>query len=476
MTATFRNNAEGGTPGQAVTPYNCGAASGDAFTYALAGTDATMKFVSSPARGTLSYEFKTGATAARSRVGWRSFPGDVTKLYLRLAVYIPSSMSGTTFRFVELLDASQGLVMLELSSTGKINVRYGFGIMATTASSIKYNTWMRLELDATLDAAAGQATLKVFTEVDSPYPLETLVSTATFNTRPNGSGVTSANFGIVSGNYSNTTIYLDDVTMSTSPISGPVNQTEALPLAYYSDAEAGTNAANVTALNSGDTTNDFFDASYIPTGATVTFTGEQTAHGGLAYKFQPLSGDSTYLAWGTLGSKSVAARFYVRFTAWPDSANEIAGFVTLQPSYFTIGRWVVSQTGNLSMFDRAGLIWTSSTSLSLNTWYRLEMYMHTGATDTTGTIQCAYYALDSGAAIDSFSTSAATVGMAEFSVFRFGRTSASTWVNTIYFDDMMVTQAASGFIGAHSGPPAAPAAYAGKIPFNGWGTPISGQP
>ncbi len=476
MTATFRNNAEGGTVGQTVTPYNCGAASGNAFTYALAGTDASMQFVSSPARGNVCYEFKTGATAARSRVGWRSFPSDATAIYLRLAVYIPSSMSGTALRFVELLDNAQGLVMLEVSATGKLNVRYGYGIMATTASTIKYDSWMRLELGATLDATTGQATLKVFPEADSPYPLETLVSPATFNTRPNGSGVISGNFGIVSANYSNATIYLDDFTMSTSPLSGPVNSTEALPLLYYTDAEAGTNTANVTALNSGSATNDFFDVTYIPSGGSITFTNEQTAHGSLAYKVQPVSGDGTYLAWGTLDSKSVAARCYVRFTAWPDSANEVAGFVTMQPSYLTVGRWVISQTGNLSMFDQAGVVWTSSTSIALNTWYRLELYMHTGPTSTTGTLQCAYYALDSGAAIDSFSTSAATIGTAEFSVFRFGRLNANAWTSTIYFDDVMVMQEASGFIGAYNGAPSAPTAYAGKVPFNGWGIPIGGQP
>lgn len=473
MSATFKNNAEGGTAGQTVTQFNTGGVGGHTFTSVLVGTDASLKFCPNPARGNSCYEFKTGATAARSRVGWRSFPGEATKIYLRLAVYVPSSMSGTALRFVELLDGTQGVVMLEISATGKINVRHGFGIMATTTSSIKYNAWFRLELAATLNAINGQTSLSFFPEIDSPYPLERLVSTAIFNTRPNGSGVQSGNFGIVSGNYANATIYLDDFTMSTDPISGPVDQVEVLPIILNADAEVGSSGITVTGLNSGNATNDFFDDIYSPAGSSMQYTNEQKAHGTLSYKLQPVNSDQSYLGWYTLGSKVVASRCYVYFTSLPSASTEITAFVTLQPSYLVVGRWVLTNTGKLALFDRNnGVMWTGSSMISSNTWYRLELWMSTGATGSTGSVQAAYYLLDSTTSIESFSTTSAALGTELFSVFCFGKMSSTSYADPIYFDDIMVKQEATGFIGPYTGPPSVPVAYAGKLPHKDWGIRI----
>ncbi len=469
MSATLRNNAEGGVHGEDVTVYNSGAISGDSFHYLIRGTGASITFSNTPARGTMAYECKIAATAAQAKMAWGNFPGGATT-YARWALYLPASAAGKAVRCMSLDDNTSDCVTMEVTPTGYFRMWDTVGaVMFVSTTPVLYDTWQRFELQMISSATTGQAILRYFREVDSPHPLETLTSTATFNTRPNGLDVAYADFGILSGSSTNVTVYLDDLAVSSEPLTGPVDAHQVLPTALHATAENGSDTTAVTKLNSGDGSLHFFEEVM----GDVTYSAEQTAHESLSYKMTPVSGSHARVEWRSLGTTSAALRLYIYFTGFPPAITEFAHLTTSAYATFTpLARFIMNTDGRVHVFDMAGTMWNSTSPLSLNTWYRLEMLATIGATAGTGTINAAYYTLDSTTPIGSFSTSSANLGTTPFGGLRVGKISSNAWATPMYVDDLAVQQNASAFIGPYTPPPSAPVAYLGIIPPEGWGVQL----
>ncbi len=474
MSATLSNNAEGGVDGANVAPLNSGGISGDIITHTYTGSGASLKFSSAVARGALAYEFKTGATATESFMTFLTLPpADI--VYMRFAFYMPSSMAGVSLRFLGVGDAALTTgITAGVRSNGQIIFRNGANtVIANSSTTVKFNQWMRIELKFVLSATVGQVEMNLFTEVDSPYPAERLVSPASFNTLPNDPSTVRYQLGLVGFAVANGALYVDDITLSTAPITGPADATQPANLLLRQGAESGTNGTVVTRLVSGSSDDRFLD----DVSGDCTYSDVQTAHGNLALCMQTTDSTATTLSWQQFSTPSVAMRFYAYFTSLPPAATEFAQLATSPYTSFTLlARFSMRADGyiHVNQHSAAGAspIWTSASPLSLNTWYRFELFASLGGTTTTGTIQAAYYALDSTTAIDSFSTNTAWLGLENFGAMRLGKINVNAWATTIYIDDMALQQNATGFVGPYTAPPTQPAPYPGIIPHLGWGRRI----
>lgn len=470
MSMSVSNNANGGTNGVAVSYTNCGETSGEAADYLYFGTGATIKFVNNPARGNMSYEFKTVATTAETFMAFDIPP--IATAYVRFYLYLPAFTPAST-RLFHLNDGSSIAWTLGIRSDGRLSIRDSAGTqMSVSGLVLPVGRWVRIEARVVCSATVGGSVVKIFTEADSPYPAETMTSATTFNTKPASNDFRQARFGIVDTAIANCTYYLDDLTVNDIGYAGPADPVLSMPLLRSNNAEAGSNGTAVTGANSGDSTNNFFQS--VEPSTSITFSNAQAAHGTLSYNYLSASGTENRMTWRELATNAIALRFYGYFTALPPSSTgmaqlatnaNIAGFESL----FLIN---LRDDGRISIADRSSVFWVSTPAISLNSWYRFEVFAQLGGTPTTGTINVAFYSLDSGTAIDSTTTSTADLGSTSFGWARFGKLSANPWTNSFYMDEMAVQQAASGYIGAYGGPPSAPVAYPGIIPHLGWGRKV----
>lgn len=467
MTVTLRNNANGGTNGTTVSLYNCGNTSGDAWNYLSYGAGMTISYANAPARGGMAYKCTTGATASNGYVIWNTLP-DQSTYYIRFAVYLPAYPS-TSFRFCEIGDDTTIGLSIGCTTAGKISVRdYTSAQMGLSTISLPIGRWARVEMRYVSSATAGQMTFRIYTEVDSPYPAETLASAASFNTKPNAGYITQPRFGISTFNIANWTYYIDDIAVSDQGWLGPANASLLPSGTYFNGAEMGTNGTVVSTLNTGATDSTYFYK--FVNASTITFSNARAAHGSLSYLIQPTSGNASYTNWTCYATQSAAARMYIYLTAFPSNTTEFMQINASEVSFDYVGRIAINSTGNVILYDAAGIQWTSTAALSLNSWQRIELYGAIGGTSTTGTLQAAFYTGDSMTATDSFSTSAANTATAQaVGLIRFGKVTSTSYATSFYIDDVAAQSAASGFIGPYSGALTPPPAFPGIIPHLGWG-------
>lgn len=469
--AIFRNNANGGTHGVAVSyTASGGAVSGDDWDFIAIGANGSITYANSPARGPLSYKMTVGATVTDVKVEWQNFQPSTT-VYVRFYVYLPT-LPSASFRFLELSDGTQVVWSFGVRADGRLSIRdTASASMGISTSALPVGRWLRLEAMVVSHATTGSSVVKIFTEADSPYPAEALTSTSTFNTAPNGTGISIARFGIVGSAGANYTYYLDDITVSNEGWAGPADPELAGPLELANTADFGSDGTSLTMANSGNASNRFFQASSSPW--QVSFSSVQKAHGTLSYLFQPVSGQEEIIRWRNLHTNAAAMRFYLYLTAIPGEIITFGQFTTGSGGFVQLAWFAVNYNGRPCVLDSTGsVIWQAATPLSVNTWYRIELFASLGGTATSGTIQAAYYLLDSPTAIDTFTTSSANLGTDPIAWARFGKIGATPYTAPFYIDDVGVVQNASGFTGPYTGLPAQPPALLGVIPHLGWGREV----
>ena len=469
---TFRNNANGGTNGAAVSYTASGdAVSGVDWDFIAIGTNGSITYANNPARSALSYTMTLGATVTDVKVEWQNLQPSTTT-YARFYVYLPA-LPSASFRFLELSDGTQAVWSFGLRNDGRLSIRDSVSAsMGVSTISLPVGRWLRLEAMLVSHATTGSSVVKIFTEADSPYPAEIMTSTSSFNTAPNGTGISLARYGIVGSATSNYTYYLDDIAISNEGYLGPADPALVGPLELGNNADFGTNGTALTIANSGNATSRFFQ-NFTQAGQ-ISFSNMQAAHGTLSYQFQAVSGSDNIVTWRGLHTNAAAMRFYFYFTANPAELNPFAQFTTGPGGFLQLAWLAVNLNGRLCVLDATStVIWQAAAPLSLNTWYRFELFASLGGTATTGTIQAAYYVLDNPTAVDSFSTSTANLGTDPIAWARFGKiASSATYATPFYLDEIEIVQNASGFIGPYASLPAQPPAVPGTIPHLGWGREV----
>lgn len=229
---------------------------------------------------------------------------------------------------------------------------------------------------------------------------------------------------------------------------------------YSNTAEGGTHAATITPANSGGASGSAFG---FVTGA-VTYDNTRAAHGSLSAKVAPVSGSPAYVQLGAVGSGWAAMlfafRFYVYFAALPTTTYTL--FRANDDNSSTMGvRYNIDNAGKLILGYGNGstvTAWTSTQAVPTNQWVRVEGRIAKSA--TAGQVAGAFYAGDSGTAIDSF-TSATNLntGTAAMTAAALGKYGTDTSAAAFWFDDFKVDTNRGSFIGPVSN--AAPIASAG---------------
>lgn len=117
-TATYANNAEGGTNAATVTVGNSGGVSGTAWSTVFIGSGATATYSNTRAKGTLSYYFSASATPAQSFVAWEFFPA-VQSMYIRFNFFVPAYPAATT-RVCDVQDGANIIFRASVRNDGRL--------------------------------------------------------------------------------------------------------------------------------------------------------------------------------------------------------------------------------------------------------------------------------------------------------------------------------------------------------------------
>lgn len=195
--------------------------------------------------------------------------------------------------------------------------------------------------------------------------------------------------------------------------------------------ESGNNGDALNAANSGSDT-------VLNTGGTAVISTVQAMHGTCSALFTSTSTSGVLYCAKTISTTTrLGLDAYIYFTALPGSTEAVILWIgagaTRQVSL------CVASTGALRIRDGGGgggtNIWTSSSTIPLNTWVRISMVSEQDA--SAGQIRAAYYTGDSTTPVaDSGLLTARNTGSTPYSTVRIGgKTSTGTITSTFYLDD-----------------------------------------
>lgn len=202
-------------------------------------------------------------------------------------------------------------------------------------------------------------------------------------------------------------------------------------------AEGGTNGVAATPGNTGGASGDAFNTVTIGTAATLAPDSSTSAHGALSYSIATAGTSATaQLLWTSIGSLStIFWRSYLRISA----ANTGQGVIRARAAGVQSFRVAVGSTGKLTIRDTANTtVATSSTTLSVNTWYRLEGFCTVGGSSTAELK--IWSAIDSLAApVETLTITAQNFGAGNIDEAGWGIFSAAANVSQYWLDDLAVT-------------------------------------
>lgn len=221
--------------------------------------------------------------------------------------------------------------------------------------------------------------------------------------------------------------------------------------------EGGTDTTAISTANSGGTSGTAFDLANIPAGTTLAFSGTHVAHGGMAMYAAPgATTNSPHVRWSTaVGTLTQAwARAYIYLTAYPTVQTRLIEFRTGAAAVGATLR--INTTGTLTAGGNSGTAITSTNTVPLNQWVRVE-FMAIGSA-TAGQVEFKLFtSLDSATPTET-QTSAATLNTsAAFADYRFGLPGTNGSGDAgVYMDDIAVST--TGYLG-----PAATGGSAGQV-------------
>jgi hypothetical protein len=182
------------------------------------------------------------------------------------------------------------------------------------------------------------------------------------------------------------------------------------------------------------------------TGSDTNYAATHVAHGSMGLVLTEGSGAACSGNATIPSSASAAASRALYFTALPGSQIMVLGVGNVHV--------YITATGQLKVFNAVGaVLFTSTSVLSINTQYRVELVVIVNASTTAGTIKARVCPLDSSTPVGDMNYSPSTVnaGTANFTSVQFGNNvggQTGTW--TDYIDDMAIDYGATNFIGPWS--------------------------
>lgn len=209
-------------------------------------------------------------------------------------------------------------------------------------------------------------------------------------------------------------------------------------------ASGGAVGATVTTANSGGASGVAFD--FIDVTGTLVYSANQ-AHG---INSVNSAGTGTRSAFGWAGaavipSKLQSFRAYLRVGLMPTLETQI---VTPWNSAQYIAGVNLGSDGKLRVTARGGaLLYTTTTVLALNTWYRVEFSVEVGTTASNGVIRFGLYSMDSTTALETvFTSSTVDLGTTNVISWRMGKISTSGNADMLW-DSIEVNMDSSALLG-----------------------------
>lgn len=220
------NGFEQGVSGNALTAAGSGGGADTALdTVTTAGVGSTATYDNAHVkRGALAGKFVVaGAAASTSYAGWATTVGTQTTVYLRAYFYVGVNPTGAATAIMRVLNGGNLCVAVNVATNGLLTLRdANNAVIATSASALPLNQWVRLELKVVCSATVGTAELRIYS-ADSTAPIETISGT-NLNTNTQATGYRLG--ASTAGAAVTMTAWMDDVGVSTTNWLGPtVNAT-----------------------------------------------------------------------------------------------------------------------------------------------------------------------------------------------------------------------------------------------------------
>ncbi len=201
----------------------------------------------------------------------------------------------------------------------------------------------------------------------------------------------------------------------------------------YNTAEGSSSGTTVTTGNSGGASGNAWNSVSIGASATLIYDNAHAAHGALAYKQASSSaGATTFLRWTTaFGTQTTFyGRFYVYMTANPSTLSQIFGSSNAVNSV----KLKVNTTGTLTATanNDATTLFTTTNTLVLNAWNRIEFTITLSASVGTGKV--ILYPQDSITPTETQTWSGANNGEATATTYTFNSPSGNTqtwWMDSL---------------------------------------------
>lgn len=214
--------------------------------------------------------------------------------------------------------------------------------------------------------------------------------------------------------------------------------------------EGGTNGSAITLSGSGGASGDQFTASSAPTGSSLTYSAAAAAHGSLGMEVKTTaSGVAVHVESTVVAANRYAARFAFKLSAQPNVQSEILRFrssaatpTTVCPVTITANNFLNFQNAIGTSLDAIG-----SYALQAGITYRPEVAVDVAA----GFAEWKLFAGDSTTLLDT-RTVTADFGSTTIGKIRFGRVSGSSFIGSMYYDDLIMQDLAAGFPGPVSNP------------------------
>ena len=152
---------------------------------------------------------------------------------------------------------------------------------------------------------------------------------------------------------------------------------------FTNSFEGGTHAADITTGNSGGASGDAFHVFQRSGGATIKFDNSRSAHGGLAMKISDDAVPGTsFVEWDHVGSPitNFYGRLYFNVDVAPTDGDFIVDFGLGGVDEALIG--FGGAGGNHIILADSSLATkaTSTSTISLDTWHRIEFHVITSTT------------------------------------------------------------------------------------------------
>lgn len=214
------------------------------------------------------------------------------------------------------------------------------------------------------------------------------------------------------------------------------------------NAEGGSNGVTPTqgvGGNTGGASGDYFDGVTISGGSALTFDNTH-ARDLLSYKIAPASGQTNFLEWNT--QMGTVTTVYGRFYIWLDTSPVSSPLLILRSAGAQAARLVISPSGanaTMNWKDAAStdIAGTTTAALTVSQWYRFEFKVIFST--TVGQVFLNYYLGDSTTAIETLTSAANAVLLANADTMRIGRAAGVANTYIVWLDNILVND--TGFPG-----------------------------